>query len=301
MKKNSLDNPACSGYSKVLDCVCGEENDKGLIILHTSGKKIVNGSEVRPHKYPWMAVMMKSYHHVCGGSIISDMLILTAGHCMYYIPSPLKSRWIIGSHSVKEAVNARQQSYDTKDYDLHPLWKAGNLFDNFDMALVITNRRMTFTSAAIPICMPKVGDEKLFWNQKVVIAGWGRVEENGAQTDVLMESSVYLKTHRECKNLIYSINYDERSMICAHEQHTDACQGDSGGPIFAAKSNDHYVILGVVSFGDGCARDFPGIYAKVSEPVTIKWINQKIASTNSNVCRNPEFSFMKRVAETLVK
>ena len=96
---------------------------------------------------------------------------MSIGHCMYYMPSPLKSRWIVGSHSIKEAQNVRQNYYDPKDYDLHPQWKAGNLFDNFDMALVILKRRISFNSAAIPICLPKVGDEKLFWNQKVTIAG----------------------------------------------------------------------------------------------------------------------------------
>ena len=73
-----LQDGICLHLIKILQ-VCGEENDKGLIILHTSGQRIVNGSEVRPHKYPWMAVMMKSYRQVCGGSIISDLLILTAG------------------------------------------------------------------------------------------------------------------------------------------------------------------------------------------------------------------------------
>ena len=59
--------------------VCGRESDEGLIILNLHGQRIVNGTEVRPHKYPWMAVMMKGWQHICGGSIISDKNILTAG------------------------------------------------------------------------------------------------------------------------------------------------------------------------------------------------------------------------------
>jgi hypothetical protein len=51
----------------------------------------------------------------------------------------------------------------------------------------------------------------------------------------------------------------------------------------------------LVSFGDGCARDFPGVYSKISEPMTLKWIEKKISSTKSNVCRNPEVSLMRSI------
>jgi len=90
---------------------------------------------------------------------------------MVYIPSPMDSRWIVGAHSIKEIKYVKQQSYNTKDYHLHPLWVAGNLFDKFDFALIVTDRRITFSSSAIPICLPKVDDEKLFLNQKVTVAG----------------------------------------------------------------------------------------------------------------------------------
>lgn len=163
---------------------------------------------------------------------------------MYYMPSPFETRWIVGTHSIKDSIYVRQQSYKTKDYDLHPLWVAGKLFDNYDVALITTDRRIQFNSGALPICLPKTGDEKLFFNNKVIVAGtqncffmfwdfqfnagqfkgWGRTEENGAQTDVLMETNVYLKSHRECKKLADAIKYDDRSMLCAHEHYTDACQ-----------------------------------------------------------------------------
>lgn len=54
--------------------------------------------------------------------------------------------------------------------------------------------------------------------------GWGRIEENGAQTDVLLETDVYLKTQKECKRMANAIKYDERAMICAYDRYTDACQ-----------------------------------------------------------------------------
>ena len=53
----------------------------------------------------------------------------------------------------------------------------------------------------------------------------------------------------------------------------DACQGDSGGPLILKPSSDddnnhsgvNDVIIGLVSFGSGCAQDdYPGVYSRLS-------------------------------------
>ena len=53
----------------------------------------------------------------------------------------------------------------------------------------------------------------------------------------------------------------------------DTCQGDSGGPLVSGKmgSTSHLTLVGVVSWGMGCAREgVPGVYAKVTH--FLKWI-----------------------------
>lgn len=51
-------------------------------------------------------------------------------------------------------------------------------------------------------------------------------------------------------------------MLCVgtEEGGKDACQGDSGGPVVNEKS----ILVGVVSFGIGCARaEYPGIVSNI--------------------------------------
>lgn len=49
--------------------------------------------------------------------------------------------------------------------------------------------------------------------------------------------------------------------------------GDSGGPLqlkVYVRQESVFYIVGITSFGAGCASDFPGIYTRVSEYLT--WI-----------------------------
>lgn len=59
-------------------------------------------------------------------------------------------------------------------------------------------------------------------------------------------------------------------MMCASSPGRDACQGDSGGPAVAT-INGTIVLVGVVSWGNGCAlTNYPGIYSNVS--FALSWI-----------------------------
>jgi trypsin len=63
-------------------------------------------------------------------------------------------------------------------------------------------------------------------------------------------------------------------MICAglDTGGKDSCQGDSGGPLIARNGSD-YTLVGVVSWGEGCARPNKyGVYSNVS--AVTPWITQ---------------------------
>merc|ERR1719489_50181 len=63
--------------------------------------------------------------------------------------------------------------------------------------------------------------------------------------------------------------------LCAWSKDTDTCQGDSGGPL-TVPENGKYTLVGVVSYGWGCASSSPGIYARVQG--FLPWIKNLIAS-----------------------
>ncbi|KAH7939939.1 hypothetical protein HPB52_019541 [Rhipicephalus sanguineus] len=55
-------------------------------------------------------------------------------------------------------------------------------------------------------------------------------------------------------------------------------EGDSGGPLMSRVVGGRYVQVGIVSFGEGCARTYiPGVYTRV-EAFT-SWIKQVVGSS----------------------
>jgi Trypsin/Hint module len=76
--------------------------------------------------------------------------------------------------------------------------------------------------------------------------------------------------------------------LCANAAGKDACQNDSGGPLL---SRDRRVVVGVISYGYGCADPvYPGVYARVSS-VADSFIRDGICLMSSNPpadCENTE-------------
>ena len=74
----------------------------------------------------------------------------------------------------------------------------------------------------------------------------------------------------DCNNY-YSGQITE-NMLCAGDVENGvvgACQGDSGGPLTVEGEDGYSVLIGVASWGGGCARGGnPGVYSRISgEPI----------------------------------
>ena len=78
-------------------------------------------------------------------------------------------------------------------------------------------------------------------------------------------------------------------MICTyHNDNKDSCQGDSGGPL-TVEHDGVSILVGVVSFGFGCAREnMPGMYARVSE--ITDWIDDVLKIDSPVICSKPKSS-----------
>lgn len=53
----------------------------GLLQTARTGR-VVGGHDANPGEYPWLVSITRRGGHFCGGSVINNKFVLTAGHCM---------------------------------------------------------------------------------------------------------------------------------------------------------------------------------------------------------------------------
>lgn len=156
-----------------------------------------------------------------------------------------------------------------KQIFVHPAWNSANM-DN-DVALLHLSRRLTLSTApgGSMRAIALVAAGTTFAENipiPLTVTGWGSTVEGGSGSDTLRAAAVPTVSNRICNA---SESYGGRvtdNMFCAgnREGGVNSCQGDSGGPIWTTMGGKD-TLLGVVSFGDGCAEKLKyGVYTRLA-------------------------------------
>ena len=134
-----------------------------------------------------------------------------------------------------------------------------------------------------PVCLPSPSQN--YYQRDVFVTGWGTLYSSGPQPDVLYKVGLSAITNTQSiTNTLYSSSQITSNMICARETGKDSCQGDSGGPLISPEGGGRYFsLIGVVSFGYGCAlSNAPGVYARVTDQ--LEWIQGQVMGST---CSEP--------------
>jgi len=232
--------------------------------------RIVNGEHADIKDHLWQVALNITQPdgvYLCGGTLIKFKWVLTAAHCF----TPTSK-----SNDVKVkagATNYQSEGVwtDVEKIIIHEFYNT-RTHDN-DLALLKLKSQPngeTILTADSTLSIPI--------SEPLEVTGWGATAEGGAPARDLLKASVPYVDNATC-NAPESYNGTiHAGMMCAghREGATDSCQGDSGGPLVWRRSPKP-MLVGVVSFGEGCARKLKyGVYTRVS--VYQKWIAQTIDS-----------------------
>ncbi|XP_041979894.1 serine proteinase stubble-like isoform X2 [Aricia agestis] len=244
--------------------------------------RIMGGKDSSFGRWPWQVSVRRnsffgfSSTHRCGGAILNEEWIVTAGHCVDdLLTSQIRIR--VGEFdfaSVSEQYPYVERGVARKS--VHPKY---NFFTyEYDLALVKLDAPIQFAPHISPICLPATDD--LLVGENATVTGWGRLSEGGVLPSVLQEAQVPIVSNERCKSMFLSAGRHEfipDIFLCAgHEEGGhDSCQGDSGGPLQVKGKDQRYFLAGIISWGIGCgAANLPGVCTRISK--FVPWILQTV-------------------------
>jgi len=256
----------------------------------------------KPGEFPWTCLLLNQDNDFVGScAVIPDNFnndnsrptrkVITAAHKLKNVKRNdlLKVRvgeWDASGFNTPEQFN--HQEYTVVRILKHPQFNAGRL-DN-DLAILYTERDIDINSNPYvnTACLPSCDNQFdfLFSNGTGVrchVAGWGKDEVDGQFQFIQRKVSLPLVPSSSCNSALKrALNNQRRgvgdrfqldaSEICAGgEVGKDACTGDGGSPLVCQAQSGRWTVVGLVTWGVGCASETPGVYARIS--YFRNWIN----------------------------
>jgi len=240
--------------------------------VYDQDNKIVGGEIVRDNSIPFQTTLMR-YSAIggalslsCGGSVLNDMTILNAAHCVS--GSVAANYRIVAGEIDLSASSGNEQVMEIRRFIPHENY--GSLRSINDISLIELTTPLTFNANVQPITLPTAASGEPAVGTNLIVSGFGTTSSGGQISNQLRKVKVPVVSDADCKDA-YGQNAVTDHMICAGlpQGGVDSCQGDSGGPLFSfdvVNGNDvPKEQIGIVSWGQGCALPgYPGVYTQVS-------------------------------------
>ncbi|XP_059160813.1 transmembrane protease serine 9-like [Physella acuta] len=241
---------------------------------HDVSNMIINGKDAPVDAWPWQVAIFVQSSKICGGTVLSDLWVVTAAHCILQNPVTL----LFGVRQLNKTVNdsiyttARTSEYIVR----HEAYNSESF--RHDIALIKLNESLQFSDSVLPICLSEhVSTE----SATCYVTGFGSTVELNLPVvlpPTLQQLRVGVMNQTMC-DFIYraaAVYMDSDSVCLDTEPGQAVCVGDSGGPLSCLHDGRFYLV-GVTSFvKDSCNNGaFPAVYVSIKS--YLDWLYHTVA------------------------
>lgn len=283
-------------YGSAGSACCGDHDE---VACTRARRRIIGGTVVKPKQFAWMARLEYLTGRVgawrtllCGGTLIHQMFVLTAAHCLEGVVDANRLQVLLGAISRYDTSTLTQRKL-VENFTMHPDYDTITTLN--DIALIKLKSRATMTSYVTTLCLPE--KEETIIDTACFVAGWGLTDsQRPISSPNLMEAKVRYLPFKICQDghraSQMGPHMNSSSMMCAGiiSGGFDTCRGDSGGPLMCQRcSSCSWYITGITSFGAvNCGvANVPAVYTRVT--YYEDWVNEVVMKDDplGVVCMNP--------------
>ena len=222
----------------------------GALVAGPAGA-IVNGEQAAAGEVPHQVSLQVDGEHLCGGSVVSETVVVTAAHCLEGI-SAAELSIRTGVTNINDSTGQDRQVASLVS---HPDYAVNGLGDIAVLNLASPLQLGGAVQAITPATTAEINAAST-----ASVSGYGDLSETGGVGSAdLLVTQVPLVSDASCSA---QVGADAQAEVCAGGTGTDSCYGDSGGPL-TIQTPSGPRLAGVVSWGEECGGPTPGVYAEV--------------------------------------
>ncbi|CAF1122811.1 unnamed protein product [Rotaria sp. Silwood1] len=230
-------------------------------------ERIFDGSQAPADAFPWMVSVR--FHDsqgtnrilpICGGSIVSEIFVLTAASCFYGAHINGFNLFSIeaGVHNIFNESEGLEQVRSISHIIAHPNYSAIRYLN--DLALVRVSS--AFNMKALNLDTISLSNLTSLEDMNLTTIGWGILNQSNPTVAATFLQEVIVQENVECtKNKAINAT----TQLCA----TGTCLRDSGGPLMVfSNDSQQYELVGITSFRNECTTE--GLFTRVAP--FVNWI-----------------------------
>ncbi|XP_018323882.1 chymotrypsin-2-like [Agrilus planipennis] len=245
-------------------------------ISSSDDTRVLNGKPAARDQFPYQvslrwANVSRSPSHLCGGSLVTPSMVLTAAHCMLFNYGTYDV--VAGLLNRTENTSSTQRR-DIETRILHENWPGGSVISRYDIALLKVLSPFVLTPSVQLIRLPR---QNVIPSGTVVLSGWGFTSRSDASLPFILQYvEAELISNQQCADDLNTaigttLALDDTMVCISGHQNKSSCSGDSGGPLV-----QNGIQVGIDSWGmSPCGILIgPSVFTRVSNYTD--WIKSKL-------------------------